>query len=140
MADEKKQSIFWAKKVIPGENSHLDIPDDCYVSITNVCIPELPENGDDSPIRLFAHVKIIKPDKSNKDGFTATQSTCLIASLIPKKIEQQQINVLFSPLNIVDLEVQGSVPIHVSGIRQQINSLIEEEEEEEQFEEEEKNE
>ena len=136
MIGEKKQSLFWSKKVIPNERAHIDIPDNSYVSITNVCIPELPKD-DKSPIRLIAHVKLIKPDENNKDSFTTTQSTCLIASLIPGKIEQQQINVLFSPLNIVELEVQGTVPIHVSGIRQQIHVLVEEEEEEEQNEEEE---
>ena len=132
MVEEKKKSIFWSKKVIPGQRTHIEIPDDCYVSITNVCIPELPKDDDKSPIRLIAHIKIIKPDKNNEESFTTTNNTCLISSLVPGKIEQQQINVLFSPLNIVELEVNGTVPIHISGIRQQIQSLIEEEEEEEE--------
>ena len=131
-------SSFWSAIVKSNSKLVLEIPDTCYISITNVCIPNLPDDLQ-SPVRLFAHVKTISEDslKSANETFKTTHSEALIASLVPEKSEHQHLNILFSPLNTVELEVRGGADVHILGLLMPINAMAEEEEEEEECNEEE---
>lgn len=134
MININPNASFWSAIVKSNSKLVLEIPDSCYISITNVCIPKLP-NDLQSPIRLFAHVKTISESslKNVNETFKTTHSDALVASLIPEKREYQHLNILFSPLNTVELEVKGGSDVHIAGILMPINAMVEEEEEEEEF-------
>lgn len=134
----KEFEVFWNMIAKPGEENVVKFPDFYYLRITNVCIPELPE--DNSSVRLVANVGTIYLDPKTKEE-TIKKSSTLVSTLIPGEVEHQQINILFTSLSKVTFEVKGSVPVHISGFIQPVPVDEEEEEgEEDNNEEEEKKE
>lgn len=126
-------SSFWSAVVKSGTKLTLEIPDNCYISITNVCLPTPPPDQH-SPVRLIAHVKTISEDslRDANETFKTTHSDTLLSSLLPGAGAHQHINALFSPLNIVELEVTGGADVHIAGLLMPIGALSGEEEEEEE--------
>lgn len=124
---EEEIQPFWTLLIKPGETSKVQYPEDCFLTITNVCITELPSDVKNSPVRLIAKVHNYNEqgnsdEKENKD--------VLLASLLPYTSEQAQVNYVFTPISDVSLTVSGCAPIQVSGIIQPIYDDEEEEEEE----------
>ena len=111
----------------PNEETSVTFPNDHFLTITNGCLPEIPED-DQSPIRLFAKItNYIEEQEGSK-----SESNVLLASFLPKSAEHVQLNYVFSPVNDVKLTVKGSVPVQLSGILQPILFENDEEEEEEE--------
>lgn len=115
---------FWTVLVKPGETVKVEYPESCFLSITNICLIDLPsDDKKTSPVRLIAKVQNFNSqDKSDP-------KEVLLASLIPYSSEHSQVNYIFTPINDVSLTVSGNASIQVSGYIQPI--FLDEEEEEE---------
>ena len=133
-AGEIEIPTFWQMKLTPnsnGENTFpVNFPNCTYLTLTNICLPEItdPSNNQpvNEPVRVFAHVK----------GYNEEDSTVLIATLIPGKNEHQVLNILFSPIDEVTLELKGKLSVDIVGFISLFEDseyeLGEEEEEEEE--------
>lgn len=108
---------FWSQIIAPGSGHGIVYPYESILSITNMCIPEIPENKD--PIRLIAHIRTIQLDENGDipepEVAKSVETTSMIASFIPGEIEFLKTNIVFSALNVVTLENTGTVPIHLVG-------------------------
>ena len=105
---------FWQMVLKPksnGENTApVHFPDNTYLSLTNICLPEITDSENksvDEPVRVFAKVK---------QCIELKDSTTLISTLIPGRLEHQNINILFSPIDEVTLELKGNLPVHIIGV------------------------
>lgn len=104
---------FFACEVAPGSPEHVEFPADSMLILTNVSLKD-GENKTDKPVRLFAKVKTMIFDGDVVNA-REVESKALIASLIPGKIEQQTVAVLFSQFNDVTLEVEGDLSLYITG-------------------------
>ncbi|KAK8860647.1 hypothetical protein M9Y10_012312 [Tritrichomonas musculus] len=138
-AGEIEIPTFWQLELKPnadGENEPVPVnfPDTTFLTLTNICLPEVttPDNQPvDEPVRVFANVKGI------------SDSRTLIATLIPGKIEHQIMNITFSPIDEVSIELKGKLPVHIVGVLnpdEEYYVFDDEEEEEEETKEEAKEE
>lgn len=124
---------FWQLELTPSSNEEkvltpLVFPDGTYLSITNICLPEITKTLEDGtvktitdPVRVLAHV-------DNKKY----NHPILIATLLPGQKEHEMVNVLFSPIDEVSLELKGDLPVHLSGTITPYNLYDYDEEEEEE--------
>lgn len=130
-AGEVEIPTFWQLRLTPesnGENTvKVNFPDYTYLTLTNICLPEITNPSDNQPVnepvRVFAHVKGISEEED---------STVLIATLIPGKSEHQILNILFSPIDEATLEIKGKLPVDIVGVINVCDFPYEEEEEEEE--------
>ena len=136
---DNNMNTHWNCIIQPGETKTIEFSEESNLYITNICIPEIPENAPEEPNRLVAHIITINPhqDEDSVDVSNLPHTNVLLASLIPNVCEHQVLNITFSPLEIVKLQNQGACALHLSGYQIPI-SEEEEEEEEEANEEEEK--
>jgi hypothetical protein len=128
---------FWGQIIHPGQTLEIECPDDVYTIVTGACLGELPTGRSGQSV-LRAKIKKVLLDQidPNKDSDPFQIHECIFAILIPEKMEFVRFSHLFSPLNTVELKVEGDFDVHVSGIYRPIqgdvsDDDIEEEEEEE---------
>ena len=144
-------SSFWCQIIPAGSNVMLDAPVSTNVTITNAVIPDVTKDTEKKVVRLIAKVQTLvddgeeeeedkkeekegeKNDEKEQEDFAYTTADVLVCSLVPFEKENQELNVLFTPMNIVEFQNKGHLDIHLSGI---ITSLEPEEEEENDDEEE----
>ena len=148
-------STFWCQVIPAGQSVMLDAPVSTNVTITNAVIPDVTSETEKKAVRLVAKVQTLvddgeeeeeekkeekegeKTDDKEQEDFAYTSTDVLICTLVPFEKENQELNVLFTPMNIVEFQNKGNLDIHLSGI---ITTLVPEEEEEDNEEEEEEEE
>ncbi|EAY12678.1 hypothetical protein TVAG_117000 [Trichomonas vaginalis G3] len=121
-------STFWRAVVKPGEEYSVDFPDDARLSITNICLGELPEDFKAEPVRLIADIKTLIPNPEDPNAKPDVEnSKLLLATFIPGENEHLNCNYDFTPFNSVTLSVNGLYNVHVVGLIQPLNDDEEEE-------------
>ncbi|KAH0793902.1 hypothetical protein GPJ56_002114 [Histomonas meleagridis] len=121
--------VFWSQTIKPGEPVSVCFPDDAMLTITSACIPNPTSN---SITRLKSHVEslIFKSDEDVK----SITSDLLIATFIPNVKEFQNLALVYSPLNMIELCADGPDEVHLVGhltpFVDDSDALFEEEEEE----------
>jgi hypothetical protein len=117
---------FWGIAVHPDTPVLADVEEDSNLRVTNACIAE-PVTA---PARLFAVIDTFVPDQE-----TLQTDRTLVATFLPGQREQRQLSLIMTGLNRITFQVEGEVPICVSGLLEETGSdsdLLEEEEEEEE--------
>lgn len=133
----------WTLVVTPEKEEPVDMPEDCCLRVTNACLVD--EEGTE-PVRLFAKVETMLPDEENPANIKTIDSDTMIAFFLPGSKVHENVNVLFSPINVVAFRVVGKGKVHLAGVIEPIDIddsdelIFEEEEEEEEAKEEEKKE
>ena len=150
-------STFWCQIIPAHQNVMLDAPVSTNVTITNAVIPDITPETPKKPVRILAKVQTLvddgeeeeeqenkensekseTKDENQQEDFAYVQNDVLMCSLLPFERENQTLNVLFTPMNIVEFQNQGDLDVHLSGI---ITSLEPADEEEDYEEEEDKKE
>ena len=134
---------FWSLVVTPEREEPIDMPEDCCVRVTNAALVD--EEGEE-PVRLFAKVDTTLPDEEDLTNVKTVSSDTALAFFRPGVKVHENLNLVFSPLNVVALRVVGKGKVHLSGVIEPIDidgdelMFEEEEEEEEEAKEEEKKE
>ncbi|KAH0795090.1 hypothetical protein GPJ56_000933 [Histomonas meleagridis] len=127
---EEPISPFWSLLINPGEPTPITFPDSMLLTVTSVSLGFIPKKKAKGIIRIFSNVEtIIMSSEADIDDTGFSKSRSLIATLIPGKHEFQNLNLIFSPLNITTFEVQGNLPVNVIGHLSPIEVNEEEEEE-----------
>ena len=125
---QEQISPFWSGIVSPGADFDVEFPEDFELTLTSVCLGDLPENFETKPVRLFADVTTLEMDEEaakDEENIKTHKNKLLIATLIPGEKEFQQVNFTFNELNKVVLTVQGAYPVHIVG---EIQAIDQEEE------------
>jgi hypothetical protein len=100
---------FWGAVVTPSAPLPVKYPIDCLLTMTNACIAE-PSAG---AVRLILNVETLA---SSGDELRTEKTRSLIASFIPDRAEHARMDIVLSDQSKATLEVQGTVPVHISGI------------------------
>jgi hypothetical protein len=117
---------FWGVVVHPDKPVLADVGEELNLRVTNVCIADAVNTA----VRLFAVIEtfVLGQEELQTDR-------TLVASFLPGQREQQQLSLLMSALNRITFEVEGDLPVYVSGVLEEAGSDSdpgdEEEEEEE---------
>ena len=142
-------SIFWSQIIPAGKTVVLDSPLMSLVTITNAVIPDVSNETEKKVVRVMANIKTLVDDgeeeedekkevsEEQEDSAYITNDV-LICTLIPFEKENQSLDILFTPLNIVEFTNQGNLDVHLSGFITPNDEDYEDEEEEEEEEKEEK--
>ena len=127
---------FWSMIVKPGKEVEIEFPDTMTLNITSVSLGLIPKKKANTIVRLFSNVQTIHmSDEMDISDTKFEESRTLIATLVPGEKEYQNLNLIFSPLNITKFEVTGKLPVNIIGNLAPIeddNDLNDEEEEEQE--------
>ena len=91
------------------------------------------EEKDKGTVRVIAHVKTPDLYTSTAECIKNIENDAVICTLIPGRQEQKNVEIVFSPLNQVSLEVQGSIPVSFVGRLENYDCYEEDEEEDEYY-------
>jgi hypothetical protein len=126
--------LFWGHAIPPGSSVHLDDGDDIYTILTNASLGIRSEDAQGSST-LRGRVDSVLIDKlipnSTFDAIVTRET--IFAVLTAGGTEQVQLNQSFSPLDRVELSVDGDFEVYVSGTRELVDEEGEGEEEEEEL-------
>lgn len=132
MDTDQPFQTLWGKKLAANKKMLMEFPDEVYSYITSACLGEVTENA---PSVLEATVETVMIDEMEGQTADVKKETFVVATLTPNQCEQAPLDLVFSPLNKVTLEVKGPNAIHVSGMYDALSDDDMEEEEEEEEEE-----
>jgi hypothetical protein len=121
----------WNRVVTHGKSLKLEIPDDCTVKLTSASLAE--NSSGPFPVKLYANVERVDLTDADK---APEKSRELLATFDSEKAGTVQLEATYNSLDIVELEVEGSSDVHVSGSNVPLSPEDDEEEEEEEEEEE----
>ena len=141
-------SLFWCQVIPKGSTVSFDAPVSKNITITNAVIPDVTSETPKNPVRVMAKVQTLKDDGEEEDennkkegeeeeqqDAAYTENTFMVCSLLPFERENQQLNILFTPLSTVEFQNQGELDVHLSGVITPLDNEeeeVEEEDEEEQ--------
>ncbi|KAK8895724.1 peptidylprolyl isomerase fpr3 [Tritrichomonas musculus] len=124
---------FWGEKIPPQKSIFLDFPPETILRITSFAFGSI-ESDEPSKITANVNTLLIEDEKSihgdECDAFKHDQ--IVLGTLTPNKVEQMQVNIQFSPLDIIEVHNSGSNEVHISGYLDPIGEEFSEEEEEEE--------
>ena len=127
----EQYNTSWSLNLNSKQKKILEFDHESNLFITNCCFGELPNNPKSVPCRIFATVSTLDISSKEEED-KLIKSNFLLTSLIPNELEHQNLNFIFSPLNIIELENKSEYNIHLIGYQIPVNLLNEEEEEEEE--------
>ncbi|KAH0792163.1 hypothetical protein GPJ56_003962 [Histomonas meleagridis] len=120
---------FWGVSIPAGKKVELQIPDNLYTIVTNICLGEITKQ-EPTKVKLYLETILIDEiDEAKQEAPTEKHETVLTI-LIPNQFEQFPTNQIYSPLNKVYIEADGPNTIYISGYYDDIEDDAEEEEEE----------
>lgn len=102
-------SEFWSCEISDNKTAEISVPSFKYFVLSNATIPVLPEDGNNSPIRIFANIHLIKGDTSPND------QRILVTTLVPNQIEHSKLKIKFIPYSNVILQTNSKIPVHLIG-------------------------
>ena len=124
---------FWGIVIPPKNSVFIDFPPETTLKVTSFAFGSIVS---DEPSKITADVKtllIADEDSVHGDECDAFKNDeVTLGTLIPNKVEQIQVDLQFSPLDIIEVHNSGSNEVHLSGYLEPIDSEYEEEEEEEE--------
>lgn len=132
MSNRSVIPLIWNQIIQPGKLQAVETPDDVYTLLQNVCI----ENEGKAILKgKITSFLIDKVGESEEEPVEVSEVT--FAYLETGKCEHMTLHHVFSPLNTLELFVDGDVPVHVTGkytpieAEDEYDDMEEEEEEEE---------
>jgi hypothetical protein len=131
MSDDELTQVFWGLKVPANGKASLPLQDEAYTKVTNASLADI---TDPAPSVLKARVTTILLDQLDDATGEAPQRTeeIVLAVLRPNVTEQTKLDLVFSPLNTVEVRVIGPNDVHISGVYDRTEEDDDGEEEEEE--------